>query len=382
MITKPYEKKAGDPDPRQRAGDDAERQMAHYLHRAFRQDPEVHVLHDLRLEDREQPEQDGSPGVCQIDHLIVHRFGMFIIESKSVTEEVRVRSDGSGGDEWSRLYQGKEKGMASPIEQARRQSDFLRTVLQRHREELLGREPIGLRTIAKVARGTDQRGFMHVPIQIVVAISDSGNIKRDKSWQARDKPFEDFVEKADQVPKIIHQEVERHRKSASPLSLKLNPMDKYGLWIMEAQEAAGVAEFLAAQHAGQSSTSSVRSNRTAPNHSLRRSRDTSSPAKLDVRSRNSAVDTVDAACKHCGAKDLTARWGRYGYHWRCGMCGKNTKIPEVCSACGTRGQRGTGVRIRKKGANYFRDCEACGASERIWTEDRTPRLASRTVPPP
>ena len=380
MITKPYEKKAGDPDPRQRAGDDAERQMAHYLHRAFRQDPEVHVLHDLRLEDREQPEQDGSPGVCQIDHLIVHRFGMFIIESKSVTEEVRVRPDGSGGDEWSRVSGGKETGMPSPIRQAIRQSEFLRTVLRRHREELLGRAPVGLRTITKVVMGTDQRGFKHVPIQLVVAISDSGKIQRVDGWQAPHKPFRVFVTKADLVPEKIGQEIERHRKSASLLNIK--PAGEYGLWSMEAQEAAGVAEFLAARHVERSSTSSVRSSRTVPGHSRRPSRDKSSPTKLDIRSTKSAVDTVDAACKHCGAKDLTARSGRYGYHWRCGTCGKNTKIPEVCSACGTRGQRGTGVRIRKMGANYFRDCEACGASERIWTEDRTPRLDSRTVPPP
>ncbi len=77
--------------------------MAHYLHRRFKGDPEAHVLHGLRIEDPDQPEQDGSPGVCQIDHLIVHRWGIFIVESKSVTEAVRVRPDGSGGDEWSRV---------------------------------------------------------------------------------------------------------------------------------------------------------------------------------------------------------------------------------------------------------------------------------------
>ena len=88
MIAKPYEQKTTHVELRQRAGAAAERQMAHYLDRKFSQDPDAHVLHGLRLENREQPEQDGSPGVCQIDHLIVHRSGMFIIESKSVTEEV------------------------------------------------------------------------------------------------------------------------------------------------------------------------------------------------------------------------------------------------------------------------------------------------------
>ena len=128
--------------------------MAHYLHRRFANDRDVHVLHGLRLEDREQREQDGSPGVCQIDHLIVHRWGMFIVESKSVTGEVRIRPDGSGGDEWSRVYRGREKGMPSPIRQAERQGEFLRTILRRNRDELLGRMPLGLRTLAKVLNGT------------------------------------------------------------------------------------------------------------------------------------------------------------------------------------------------------------------------------------
>ena len=64
-------------DPRQKAAKTAEGQMAHYLHLRFRADPEIHVLDDLRLEDEEQPTKDGAPGVCQIDHLVVHRWGMF-----------------------------------------------------------------------------------------------------------------------------------------------------------------------------------------------------------------------------------------------------------------------------------------------------------------
>ena len=155
MIAKPYEQKTTDSEPRQRAGAAAERQMAHYLNRTFSQDPDAHVLHGLRLENRERPEQDGSPGVCQIDHLIVHRLGMFIIESKSVTEEVRVRPDGSGGDEWSRMYHGKDMGMASPIQQARRQSEFLRAFLQQHRQQLVGR---GVNRAAHPCQGREGNG--------------------------------------------------------------------------------------------------------------------------------------------------------------------------------------------------------------------------------
>lgn len=297
MITKPYKPPAQHRDPRLQAGAEAERQMAHYLHRRFCEDPELHVLHDLRIEDRDQTEQDGSPGVCQIDHLIVHRWGMFIVESKSVAEAVQVRPDGSGGDEWFRVYSGKKTGMPSPVQQARRQAGFLRTFLQRRREELVGRMPFGMRTLAKVKLGTDQRGFRNAPIQLVIAVSDGGRIDRLDGWEEPRKPFRVFLAKADLVADKIEGELAHHRAGSRLLKVKLT--GEYGLWSMEADEAGTVAEFLAAQHVERPDALSVRSDR-AP---AVRSPDQSGlgPARADAAG--------DAICKHCGGRDLTAQWG-------------------------------------------------------------------------
>ncbi|MEO1407846.1 MAG: nuclease-related domain-containing protein, partial [Pseudomonadota bacterium] len=126
MIVKPPSTDPRPTDPRLRAGIQAERQMAYYLHRAFATSSNLYVINDLRLVDPEQPEPDprtggSSPGVAQIDHLVLHRFGAFIVESKSVTGTVTVRDDG-GGDEWTR----SGKGMPSPLRQAERQGEFLR----------------------------------------------------------------------------------------------------------------------------------------------------------------------------------------------------------------------------------------------------------------
>ena len=122
MILKPFDltpPPAG--DLRREAGHAAERQMAFYLQRDFAKDPHLFVLNNLRIVDPEQPEFDGTPGVCQIDHLVMHRWGVFIVESKSVTDEVSIRDDGHGGDEWTRRFRGREQGFESPIQQARRQ---------------------------------------------------------------------------------------------------------------------------------------------------------------------------------------------------------------------------------------------------------------------
>lgn len=353
MIVKPYTPKPATSNRRAQAGADAESQMAHYLHRHFAGATEVHVLHDLRLRDPEQPEQTGEAGTCQIDHLLIHRWGMFIVESKSVISEVRVRPDGSGGDEWTRMWNGTEKGMPSPIRQAKRQGEFLRTYLRRHSEKLLRRLPVGMRTLGKAITGSDQRGFRYLPVQLVVAISDSGRIQRLDGWHEPEKPFRVFVTKADAVAEKVADEVKRHRKGANPLK---NPLATggYGLWVMSADEAAGVATFLAEDHAEQ------RPSVAETRRSAERSGSTADPSL--------AADAITPECKHCASIDLTARWGKYGYYWRCRSCGKNTAMPAICSACGAVGHRGQGVRIRKSRANYFRECQECRHSERIWTE--------------
>ena len=259
MIVKPYEAGSRTRDPRERAGAAAEQQMAHYLHRKFHRHPDVCVLHQLRIEDAEQLDQGGGAGVCQIDHLVVHRWGFFLVESKSVTEAVGIRSDGDGGDEWTRTYRGEEQGIPSPIRQAERQSEFLRTVLQRHRTELVGRLPFGLRTVARILWQSDRRGFGNAPMQLAIAISDEGRISRSDGWKAPVKPFRMFVAKADLVPDKINEELDRHRAGANPLHVR--PVGDYGLWSMDVDEVRRVAEFLASRHVATTAQSTTRAAR-------------------------------------------------------------------------------------------------------------------------
>ena len=157
MIVKPYESIATVSGVRQQASSAAERQMAHYLHRAVKNDPGAQVLNDLGLEDTERPEQDETIGVCQIDHLVIHRWGMFIIEASPSRERYRsgptapAATSGPG-------FRRQGSRYASPIRQAERQAQFLRAILQRH-QELVGRVPLGMRTLARLVRGSDQRTF-------------------------------------------------------------------------------------------------------------------------------------------------------------------------------------------------------------------------------
>jgi len=88
------------------AGFKAEQKMAHYLSRAFKDNKDVLVLNGIRL----QSDDDS----IQIDHFIIHKYGMVIIESKSAVGTIEINEYG----EWRRL--GYNRGMASPVLQGER----------------------------------------------------------------------------------------------------------------------------------------------------------------------------------------------------------------------------------------------------------------------
>lgn len=339
-------------DLRLRAGMLAEKQVAFYLHRAFAKDPRACVLHDLRLVDEEQPEFDGRPGVCQIDHLVVHPWGMFIVECKSAHGQVTVHFDQARNDDWKRTFQGRGYGIPSPIQQAQRQGDFLRALLQRHRESLLGKVGIGFRTISRVIRGTDQRGFTRLPIQLIVSLSEHADIRRTGQPGVDEDGFARSLVKADQVTVRIREELKQHEDGDRLLA---NRADEYGIWRMSQEESLAVSRFLANRHVPKV---------TAP---LPQG---PSPLPAVTSKAATAATAVSSklSCKHCRATALTAAWGPYGYYWKCAACNGNTAMPVECSACGAKGDRGKVVRIRKEGPKYYRCCDSCGIEESIWTE--------------
>lgn len=94
----------------QKYGYQAEKQMAFYLKRTFQNSNDVQVINDLRLA--------MNDDVAQIDHLIVHRYGFIIVESKSVTSKISINEH----EEWTRHYPKYTRGMPSPVKQQDKQT--------------------------------------------------------------------------------------------------------------------------------------------------------------------------------------------------------------------------------------------------------------------
>lgn len=216
MIVKELDPFPPTSDPRERAGRTAEEQMAFYLRRAFGSDKEVHVLHGLRLE------HDGD--AAQIDHLVLHKWGMLLIESKSVTTRVRVNAQG----EWMRQQTGGWCGMRSPVSQVELQAEFLRARLREHTSELLGKL-LGL-----------QVQFGRMPLDTFIAISDEGIVEREGSALLH-------VYKADQVCSHMKSLIALYRKANSPLGLWTSKEEYFWHTLIPA-ETARILEFLWHQH--------------------------------------------------------------------------------------------------------------------------------------
>ncbi|MCO7233541.1 MULTISPECIES: nuclease-related domain-containing protein [unclassified Cobetia] len=154
MIAKEKEAYSGD-DERARYGHRQEEDVAFHLRRAFGDDPEVVIFNDLRLKYGEEN--------AQIDHLVMHPFGFIIIESKSITGEVRVNAAG----EWQRSYRGNWSGLRSPLRQAELQQDILKRLLIEHRARLMNKT-LGL-----------QGGFAGRQWKVLCAVSSNAIVHRD-----------------------------------------------------------------------------------------------------------------------------------------------------------------------------------------------------------
>lgn len=293
------------------AGRRAEEQMAFYLRRFFGASADVDVLNYLRI--------DLSGEVAQMDHLVLHPYGLLIVESKSVSDSVQITDDG----QWKRWFNKKPTGMPSPITQAKMQASLLKQLLE---------------------KTVKQKGFFdQVRLDVLVAISDGGTIQWPKAGALPE------VCKADQVPDRISQRVDQfrrirsepdiltanHRRAIADLLLKVHkPLERsvHKMQPINKAEEPGV-EYKASPVIAPSKPQGNNSGRPLGSSSL--------PAKV---------------CKHCKSVDLEARHGQYGYYFYCPACGKNTGIKFACPACDGDG------RIRKQGNEFFVECKACNAS--------------------
>jgi hypothetical protein len=326
-------------DKFEKAGRIAEEQLAFYLRRAFVEDKDILVFNNLRFE------KDND--VAQIDHLILHKYGMIIIESKSVTTKVEVNERG----EWIRWFDNSSKGISSPIQQAKRQGEFLKSYLNHFAPVLLGRIV------------TLQKYFGGMPIDYIVSISDSGIIKRPKAASIEE------VCKADQVAEKVRNIFESWKKINGFFSLNLEKG-----YFFSQEEIANVQKFLIAKNkplARQASPQEIpvtkspikswNSNRNISESSENRIQPSSSQSSTVKKQLEKNIEVTPVqVCAYCQSVNLCIEYG-YSYYFKCLDCEKNTTIKSTCENCGAK------AKTRKSGLQFYSECVPCQTSKLFYT---------------
>jgi hypothetical protein len=340
-------------DPALKAGRAAEEQVAFYLRRAFGPNQHVLVFNSLRLE------WDGD--ASQMDHLLLHRHGGVIIESKSVTDAVNINAHG----EWSRRSGGRTRGMPSPILQAERQGQFLKRYLCHHDDQLRGK-----------LLGLVQASFGCMDLKVLVAISDSGIVERARPDIAPE------VHKADAIADRAKRILGNQQRASSLFNLRSD-----GGWWLNQEELDRVSNFLLQHHMpvrrrapesppGANGRSGERINESpnryttfgAPMQSPS-APSTQSPAeapaasvslsshseRLGSHSENKSSGAV-WSCRKCGSQTLKIVHGQYSYYFKCMACQGNTNLSLICPTC--QGKE----KPRKREREFFRECPVCGTS--------------------
>jgi len=293
---------------RVQAGAKAEHDTAFFLRRAFGDHrPDVLVFNDLRFE--------HAGEVAQIDHLVIHRHGMFVIETKHVGGTLEI----TRGGQFVRGYErGRELGMGSPVEQAKTQARLLRQLLIAHKEELRARWFFGLL----------QGGFKNCPIEPFVAVSTNAVIRGEE--------YAKEVRKADQIPGMIEDRVAAHRNSGRLLNTDISSDD--GLYRFSDEELAQLHRFLLDRHTPRATAPPKRS----------------APAKQQA-------PTFKYLCSKCQSLKLRILHGKYGYYFKCMECSGNTWIDTRINGTDRKG------RIRKSGQDFFLVCRETGDERLIFT---------------
>lgn len=275
------------------AGQKQEQDIAFYLRREFKDHPQVFIINDYKFSFNDE--------TAQIDHLIIHPYGFLIVESKSISGEVKVNELG----EWSRSFKSKWSGMPSPIKQAELQQKLLKEFLHHNREDILGK-----------LLGFKQQSFGMRSWNIICAVSSNAIIER----ATIPKDVSDVVVKSEFLIDKIHKVMKLKSKMMKIINFTDIRPD------FSDEELKSITNFLMNINKNQESEVTA-----TPNVSL------------------------ILQCKKCEESvDFTTKHGRFGYFINCNKCKTNTAMKANCPQC-----QSNKTKVSKKKETYTLNCLDC-----------------------
>lgn len=170
-----------------RMGRSGERNAAYYIDSSYKDNPNLAVIHDLRLEMDDE--------VAQIDHLIISRgFIFYLLETKNFNGNLSINENG----EFTVRYRSASRGIPSPLEQSKRHEKVLVKWLERL--EITGR--MGGKPQFFHAVLIDPKGTIHRPAPD--KFDTSNVIKADQFHAWRTKHVEQGISVAQTLTAMVN----------------------------------------------------------------------------------------------------------------------------------------------------------------------------------
>lgn len=294
------------------AGLKGEQESSYYIDFAYKDSQNYQVIHDLRLE------IDGQ--VAQIDHLLIGRFlQCFVLETKHFRDGLKITEEG----EFLRYngYTKRYEGIPSPIAQNQRHI----TVLQKALDKI---------------RMPSRLGFSLTPrFKSFILVSPNSRIIRPKQFDTT------MIVKAD----LISDTISKYMDSYGVLDV-MSSLSK----IVSLETITSIGKQLISMHQPIHIDYTAKFGLNEPDQSsgyAQVAATLASPKILETK-----LDLTMQSCRHCSSQELTIEYGRYGYYFKCRGCSGNTPIKIQC-------EKGHKERIRKKGNQFYRDCDECSTSK-------------------
>jgi len=293
----------------------AEKDNAYYIDFRFKDNSKNILLHDIRIE------HEGK--VAQIDHIIINRLGIEVLESKSFTGTLTIKGDGSLNVEYGKQIQT----FPNPIEQNNRHAQILADFIKANMEL-----PSNIKLLG-------------IPISSTVLINPKTTITNNslpKGFNRADSFTTHWDERVDKM-------------STLSVFKTLGTM-------MSLDKAKEIADFLIKHHKPKvhDYTKKYPIKKEEKTEETIKKQPTQSFIKKSILKDSPPTNNTNShtqLCSKCKSSDLEIHYGKYGYYFKCLSCDGNTSIQLTCTTDKCKPQ------IQKNKLNFYKICKVCDTNE-------------------
>ena len=278
----------------------SEKENAYYLDFEFNDSKNVIVLHDLRLKYRGY--------TAQIDHMLITRFDITLLESKSFTGKLTIKNDGSLHVQYPKFF----KTFPNPIEQNERHKKIVEKLINAY---------FDLPSNIKLLGGFE--------FQTKVLINPNTTLVNKKLPDGFARADSYIAQRSKEIDKIGAFEAIKLVSKA-----------------MSIEKAKELARFLTSHHQPLEFDYTKKYRVNNPNASYVK----------EETSHYGEEPTIEHYCPKCKSKNLEVKYG-HSYYFKCLDCGNNIPIKHTCKTPQCK------PKTQKRKNEFFKVCSHCATEE-------------------